>query len=146
MGFWNKTARVQYLSFSLSGWKLDTCGNQSLRLSQNQNNTVASLKSYYFAEVEKLVVGFKLVSSFMTKGLSPAFRSLYNDHLLKYKRIALGTSLQDHFYRQNTRVPMCDIFMHSQALQEDTFSEIRFRVHKHYFSPCFPLLWEVIES
>lgn len=146
MDVWDETLRVQYLSFPLSVRKLDTCENPSLKPSQNQNNTVASLNSYDFAEVEQLVVGFKLVSSFRTQVWVLPSGHIYHDHLLKHARIALGTSLQDHIYRQNTRIPMYDIFMHSQALQENTFGEVWFRVHKWDFSPCFPLPWEVIES
>ena len=74
---------------------------------------------------------------------------IYHDHLLKYARTALGRSLQDHFYRQNTRVPINDIIMHSQALQENLFSEVRFRVCQIFLKAVsllafhFPEKWAV---
>lgn len=74
---------------------------------------------------------------------------MYHDHLLKYARIALGTGLEDHFYRQNTRVPMYDIIMQSQALQENSFSEVRFRVCQLFLKAVsllaflFPEKWAV---
>lgn len=101
--------------------KLDTWEKPLLKTQPKPAlNTVGSLNSSDFAEVEHLVRVWP-----EAWGLPSGH--IYHDHLLKYARIALGTSLQDHFDRQKTRGPTYDVIMHSQALQENSFSEVRFR-------------------
>lgn len=114
----------------VSEWKLDDSREKlSLKCSQNQHFTQLSLFTPMI--LQRLSTWFG-VARFSLHVWSDAWvlpsDHMYHDHLLKYARIALGTGLEDHFYRQNTRVSMYDIIMQSQALQENSFSEVRFRV------------------